>query len=117
MRKAFLIILAALFVIGAASAAQAGSIVGFVVDAQGIPVNGARVSLHTDGVCLELTASTNAIGWYRFDDVSEGVYMVRASKMEVGTGTVEGVSVLDGGETEVAIIMLTGGPRGPQTLR
>ncbi|MFH1574871.1 MAG: carboxypeptidase regulatory-like domain-containing protein, partial [Acidobacteriota bacterium] len=116
MKKALLFTLASMLIMAIPAMAQTGALIGTVVTAANVPVEGARVSLHADD-CVDLYAYTNADGQYTFDEVPAGVYMIRASLTGVGTGTVNDVTVIEGQMTEAPTIVLTKGPRGPNGPR
>ncbi len=101
------------------AAAQTGSVTGLVVDDMGAPVEGARVSLHADGMCVA-HMFTGADGTYLFEDVAVGIYTVKAGLKQVGNASIEGIEVLEGEVTQVPDLVLAGtggggsGPHGPK---
>ena len=101
------------------AAAQTGSVTGLVVDELGAPIEGARVSLHADGICVAHMFS-DADGTYLFEDVAVGIYTVKAGLKQVGNASIEGIEVFDGQLTTVDPLVLAGtggggsGPHGPK---
>lgn len=112
--KRFLSIAAVLFLISAGAAlAQTGGVTGIVVDQDGNPVEGARVSLWLEDTCQGHIA-TDAAGVFLFEDVPIGTYTLKAGKPKVGKAVLEGVVVIEGQVTEVGTLTLVGsGPNGP----
>jgi Carboxypeptidase regulatory-like domain len=88
-----------------------GIVTGTVLDADGMPVEEARVALQTDDVCGEYVF-TDADGVYLFENVEAGVYDVKASKRRVGNGLIEEVEVVDGETTTLEDITLVAGGGG-----
>ena len=84
--------------------AQAGSISGRVVTAEGEPVAGAEVLLAE----LRRRTAAGEDGSFRFDDVPPGEYLLEASSERLGS-SVERVTVTAGGSagstTEVALVL------------
>lgn len=95
----------------ASPALATGTIIGTVVDGDGLPIEGARVTLHSGDMCMT-HVFTNAQGEYTFEDVDAGVYDIRACLMGTGMGTAEDVEVFDGQTTEVPPIVIGEGCGG-----
>jgi hypothetical protein len=105
-----------------AALAQTGSVVGAIVDADGNPVEGARVMLmsgtgghggghggggHGGGGCGDMyLVYTDAAGLFVFPEVVPGTYRLGASKREVGAVHVDEVLVEDGVETDLGVLQL-----------
>lgn len=115
MKKALVLLSLSMALMGASAAyAQTGGITGIVVDADGVAVEGARVSIWLDDAC-QTHVFTDASGAFTFEDVAVGLYTLKAGKPKVGNATVEDVEVLEGEVTDVGTITLIGGgPHGPQ---
>ena len=91
-----------------------GSVPGVVLDSSGFAVEEARVALQLDDLCVEFVF-TDAEGQYLFEDVTAGLYTIKASKRREGNGQIEDVEVFDGEVTEVDdITLITGGQGGGQ---
>lgn len=112
--KRFLGIAAVLCLVSAGAAlAQVGGVTGLVVDRNGGPVEGAKVSLWLDNVC-QGNVLTDAMGVFLFEEVAVGTYTVKAGKPKVGQAVLEGVVVVEGQVTDVGTLTLAGnGPNGP----
>ena len=106
MKKVIMLTLALAVLCTGAAWAQVGSVVGLVVDRTGLPVEGARVSLHQDGVCAGWVL-TDAAGAFTLADVEPGVYTLQASKPKIGTKTLS-IEVVDGEVTDVGTLQLVG---------
>lgn len=115
MKKALVLLsLPVALFLGASAAYGQGGIIGVVVDADGVAVEGARVSIWLDGAC-QTHVFTDASGAFTFEDVAAGTYTLKAGKPKVGNATVEEVVVVDGEVTDVGTLTLVGGgPHGPQ---
>jgi hypothetical protein len=123
MRKVAYLSLIALLVLAGSALAQTGTVVGTVQNSLELPAEGARVSLHDGTQCLGYVL-TDANGAFSLVDVAVGTYTLRVGLQRVGQATVEGVEVVDGGQTVVPMITLGGcvphgpkGHQGPQMLR
>ena len=64
----------------AAAQTPTGSVVGTVIDAQGLAVQGATVVLTNEGTNYSYTTTSGSNGEYRFSGINEGHYSVAASK-------------------------------------
>ena len=93
MRKAT--ILAALFLLAAPVAAQAGEVAGTVYDARGRAAAGVELALGGQAVV------SGADGSYRFTDVAAGEHQVMAGSQRVA------VAVAETGETRRNIVLLS----------
>ena len=95
-----------------AALAQVGGITGIVVNGDGVPVEGARVSLWLDGQCDGYVIA-DANGVFAFEEVAVGTYSVKAAKPQVGQVTLDGVEVIENEITDVGTLALVcGGPQG-----
>ncbi|MBU1699571.1 MAG: carboxypeptidase-like regulatory domain-containing protein [Candidatus Eisenbacteria bacterium] len=92
--------------------AQTGAVTGLVVDGNGDAVEGARVSLWQDGVCVAYVL-TEASGVFNLIDIPEGIYNLKAGMKRVGQALIEGVEILDGQITDVGTVTLVGLSQGP----
>ncbi len=111
MKRTFLFsMLIGMLLVAGAAWAGTGQITGVVVDGFGSPVEGAKVSLWMDGVCVT-SVVTDAQGAFLLDLVNPGTYKVHAGKPGVGQAVVDGVVVADGSATDVGTMMLVG--KGP----
>jgi len=117
MKRVLCFIAIGLMSVGMASA-QTGWVYGTVVDGEGLPVEGARVSLRAEGICMAYV-ETNGDGEYEFIDVEVGLYTVRAGLQHVGNAVSEEFEVLEGEGTEVPELVLEcgGGQGGNQHQR
>jgi hypothetical protein len=106
MKKAIMLALALAVLCTGAAWAQVGSVIGVVVDRAGVPVEGARVSLHQDGACAGYVL-TDAVGAFTLADVEPGIYTLQASKPRIGTVTVV-IEVMDGELVDVGTLQLVG---------
>jgi hypothetical protein len=68
------------FAVRVAAQTPTGSIVGTVVDSQGLPVEGATVVLTNQGTNYSYTATTSSNGAFLFSGIDAGHYSVDASK-------------------------------------
>ena len=99
MKKVVMLTLALAVLCAGAAWAQVGSLIGVVVDRTGLPVEGARVSLHQNGACIGYVL-TDAVGAFTLADVQPGTYTLQASKPRIGTKSIA-VEVLAGEPVEV----------------
>jgi Flp pilus assembly protein TadD len=83
---------------------SAGTLYGFVRDFAGRPVAGAEVSLQAKGA-RTLHAQTDAAGSYRFSDVSEGAYSLRAVKSQYTDASCESVVLAEGQSKSIDLIV------------
>lgn len=65
---------------GAAAFAQTASLTGRVTDPSGALIQGARVSVQSEGTGIEVRAETNAEGFYNVPSLLPGRYRVRVTK-------------------------------------
>lgn len=79
-RTPWLLLVASALVVPYADAAVTGAVRGSVVDDGGLPVPGATVILTGSGIAGELTATTDAVGTFRFLNVPPGTHSVRVVK-------------------------------------
>jgi len=111
MRKVLLLSATLLLVVGLAAATGTGTVRGTVVDSDGVPVDGARVSLHAeDGTCWAYLY-TEGDGAFVFDDVPVGSYLLVAAKKHVGSAS-EDVTVTDGGIAVFDLVLMGGAHAG-----
>ncbi len=106
MKKAIMLALALAVLATGVAWAQVGSVTGTVVDRVGNPVEGARVSLHQDEVCVGYVL-TDAAGVFLFTDVEPGTYTLRASKKRIGTVAIA-VEVVADELIDVGVLQLAG---------
>ena len=106
MRKA-LLALGMVALLAGSALAQTGSVTGLVVDAFDNPVEGAKVSVWQDGVCLT-NVLTDASGAFTITDLAAGTYMLKAGKPKVGTVIVASIEVIDGETLDVGTLTLVG---------
>lgn len=112
MRKIALAALLMTALAAGSALAQVGGVTGIIVDRDGQPVESARVSLWSDGGCVE-HVFTDAAGVFLLEDVEVGTYDLRAGKPHVGNVTLEDIIVVEGQITDVGILQLVGGgPHG-----
>ncbi len=108
------IFLASLFgsgVCGLMAQVPTGSIVGTVVDPQGLPVEAASVILTNQGTNYVYNAVTAPNGGYQFRSIDNGVYRVRASKDGFKTAAVENIKLDAATEYSVPPIKLEVGTK------
>jgi protocatechuate 3,4-dioxygenase beta subunit len=106
MKKVIMLALTLAVLCTGAAWAQVGSVIGVVADRAGLPVEGARVSLHQDGVCVGYVL-TDAVGAFTLADVEPGIYTLQASKPKIGTKSIT-VEVVDGELLDVGVLQLAG---------
>jgi hypothetical protein len=106
MKKAIMLALALAVLCTGAAWAQVGSVIGVVVDRTGVPIEGARVSLHQDGACVGYVL-TDAAGAFTLADVEPGIYTLQASKPKIGTKSIT-VEVAAGETLDVGTLQLAG---------
>jgi len=111
MRKTVVGFVASMLLVASAAVAGTGALTGTVVDDQGQPVEGARVSLWVADQCVGYVLSSNG-GVFLFDTLDEGTYTVRAGMMRVGKAQLDDVVVIADQTTDVGMIVLIG--TGPQ---
>lgn len=70
-----------------------GSIVGTVVDSQGLPVEGASVTLTNLGTNFSYTSTTASNGGYQFQSIDYGYYKVSVTKSGFKAGVVNNVKL------------------------
>ena len=75
------------------SQGAAQSIQGFVADASGTPVSGARLSITNLATNVTQTAASNATGNYTFPSVEVGTYALTCAKADFNSETVQGLRV------------------------
>jgi hypothetical protein len=78
---------------GASAQTATGSISGTVVDSQGLPVEGASVTLTNQNTNYMYTSVTGSSGGYQFSTIDFGVYSVTASKDGFRQGIVENIKL------------------------
>jgi hypothetical protein len=61
-----------------------GSIVGTVIDAQGLPIEGANVTLTNLGTNYNYTSATSSNGAYQFQSIDYGLYRVSVTRQVGG---------------------------------
>lgn len=70
-----------------------GSIVGTVIDSQGLPVDGATVTLTNVGTNFTYTSTTGSNGGYQFKSIDYGYYRVSVTKDGFKAGVVNNVKL------------------------
>jgi hypothetical protein len=84
MRKSLLVSVLTLLLISCTvqvfAQSSTGSIVGTVVDSQGLPVEGATVTLTNQGTNYDYTSATGSNGGYQFNSIDYGYYRVSVNK-------------------------------------
>lgn len=70
-----------------------GSIVGTVIDSQGLPVDGATVTLTNVGTNFSYTSTTGSNGGYQFQSIENGYYRVSVTKAGFKAGVVNNVKL------------------------
>ena len=98
MRKLFFAYLcaAAMLFIGeglVSGQSSTGSIVGTVIDSQGLPVDGATVTLTNVGTNFSYTSTTGSNGGYQFKSLDYGYYRVSVTKDGFKAGVVNNVKL------------------------
>ena len=97
MRKFVLVSLfSVLLLLGAGQAwgqSATGSIVGTVLDSQGLPVDGATVTLTNLGTNFSYTSATGSSGGYQFQSIDYGYYRVSATKVGFKAGVVNNIKL------------------------
>jgi TonB-dependent receptor len=102
---------AALLALSGAALAQAagGTLIGKVVDAQGIPVPGVTVTATESQTNVTRTATTNQSGQYVFSGLKEGLYRVEAEYTGFKKFTRDSVEVKSGSSISVDVALEIGG--------
>ncbi|HTX36858.1 MAG TPA: carboxypeptidase regulatory-like domain-containing protein [Bryobacteraceae bacterium] len=99
--------LGALFLpLAIAAFGQTGGVGGTVTDASGAPVGGVLVRVVRDGGELETTATSDAVGAYRFGGLAPGAYELRVNREGFLPFRRGGVPVAAGGRASVDIQLL-----------
>ena len=88
-----------------------GSIVGTVVDPQGLPVEGASVTLTNQGTNYLYHAVTGSNGGYQFRSIGDGMYLVSASKEGFKNAAVQNIKLDAATEYSVPPIKLEVGTK------
>jgi Carboxypeptidase regulatory-like domain len=88
-----------------------GSIVGTVVDPQGLPVEGASVTLTNQGTNYMYHAVTGSNGGYQFRSIGDGMYLVSASKEGFKNAAVQNIKLDAATEYSVPPIKLEVGTK------
>lgn len=114
-RTALLVIACALLFSGVAFA-QTGVLMGTVVNSQGLPVEAARVSLWTEGVCTSIYVMSDLAGVFVFDNLAVGTYSIHAGKKTVGSVVLDGVVVNESEVTDAGTLILIGQKQGGKVL-
>lgn len=70
-----------------------GSIVGTVIDSQGLPIVGATVTLTNMGTNFSYTSTTGSNGGYQFKSIDYGYYRVSVTKSGFKAGVVNNVKL------------------------
>src|SRR5689334_20909240 len=70
-----------------------GSIVGTVIDSQGLPIVGAAVTLTNVGTNFSYTSTTGSNGGYQFKSIDYGYYRVSVAKDGFKAGVVNNVKL------------------------
>jgi len=110
---AILVLFAGLAVSTEPSRAQVatGAIVGTVVDAQGLPIEGADVTLTNSGTNYRYSATTASNGGYQFPRIDHGEYEISVTKDGFRAGVVQHIRLNAATEYTVAPIKLEVGVR------
>lgn len=94
------------FATNVASQVPTGSIVGTVKDAQGLPVEGATVTLTNQGTNYTYNSVTSSAGGYQFEHIDFGIYRVTAAKAGFKNGVVQSIKLDASTQYSVAPITL-----------
>jgi hypothetical protein len=81
---------------------QTGSIVGLVKDAQGLPIEGADVTLVSLETNQSLATSTSSVGAYRFSSIGFGLYKITVGKAGFKSTTISNIKLDASTEYSVA---------------
>ena len=87
-----------------ASAADTGTVSGFVVDQDGQPVAGATAKISGDRLPMTRTAQTGANGIYQFEYLPPGQYSIEIEKP--GTGIARRSAIVDVGKNTQADLVI-----------
>ena len=79
--------------VGAMAQAPTASIIGTVLDPQGLPVEGASVTLTNVGTNYSYTAATSSAGGFQFSRIDSGVYRVTVSADGFRSAVVDGIKL------------------------
>jgi hypothetical protein len=102
----FMLLALAVASVGAFAQVPTGTIVGVVIDEQGLPVADATVALTNQGTSRSLTATTSSLGGYQFSHINVGVYGIEASKQGFKSSVFTGVKLDASTEHSVPPIVL-----------
>jgi hypothetical protein len=83
-----------------------GSIVGTIIDSQGLPVDGATVTLTNLGTNFNYTSTTGSSGGYQFQSIDYGYYRVSATKAGFKASVVTNIKLDAATEYSLAPITL-----------
>jgi hypothetical protein len=83
-----------------------GTIVGTVQDSQGLPVEGATVTLTNQGTNHDYTSVSSSEGAYQFESIDNGLYRVSVSKAGFKNGVVQNIKLDTSTKYSVAPIQL-----------
>src|SRR5262249_3064158 len=90
---ALFLLLCAVLSVPAVAQAPTSSIVGTVLDPQGLPVEGATVTLVNQGTNYSYTTSTSPAGAFRFDRLDASVYRVTVETAGFRAAAVENIKL------------------------
>lgn len=96
IRRLLFSLVAALLLLWAGQArgqSSTGSIVGTVIDSQGLPMVGASVTLTNVGTNFSYTSTTGSNGGYQFKSIDYGYYRLSATKDGFKAGVVNNVKL------------------------
>ncbi len=93
LRALLVVLVCAVMAAGAFAQAPTGSIVGTVLDPQGLPVEGATVTLTNVGTNYTYTTDTSSTGGYQFARIDAGVYKVTVTTASFRAAVVDGIKL------------------------
>jgi hypothetical protein len=110
LRAVMVLIACAVLSIAAFAQAPTGAIVGTVLDPQGLPVQGAKVTLTNQGTNYDYTTVTSSTGAFEFERIDSGVYRVTVVTDSFRTAVVSDIKLDAATDYSVPPIKLEVGP-------
>ena len=111
LRALLVVLVCAVLGAGAFAQAPTAAIVGTVLDPQGLPVEGAGVTLTNVGTNYTYTTETSSTGGYQFARIDAGVYKVTVTTASFRIAVVDGIKLDAATNYSVPPIKLEVGPK------
>ncbi len=110
LRVAMVFLVCAMLAVAAFGQAPTASIVGTVLDPQGLPVEGAKVTLTNQGTNYNYTTTTSSTGAFQFARIDSGLYRVTVATDNFRVAVVENIKMDAATSYSVPPINLEVGP-------